>query len=320
MRHTTRRTLLAALPPVVAVLPAVVLLGTAGDRLPDPLPVHFGPAGLADGVASRGVAVVTDLAVAALLAVVFGGIARSTGRTPGPSAGTGVRASWVVAGSWAVAGSVGPVLLGAAAAGLDRATAAGAVLPGWTLPAALAGGVLGGLLGRRLAPADPVAVDEPAAPELRLGPTERAGWSRTVVSRLVLGGGAATGLGGLAALALGTTGTAVPLLVASPVLLALSSARVVVDRRGLVVELGPFGRPRIRIPASDVVSATATDISPLQFGGWGYRIVPGGQGVVLRAGRALVVTRRSGRRFTVTVDDADTAARLLAGMAGAARC
>jgi hypothetical protein len=43
--------------------------------------------------------------------------------------------------------------------------------------------------------------------------------------------------------------------------------------------------------------------------------VPGGSGVILRAGSALIVTRRSGRRFTVTVDDAETAAGLLDGLA-----
>jgi hypothetical protein len=95
----------------------------------------------------------------------------------------------------------------------------------------------------------------------------------------------------------------------------LGRAHVTVDRRGLTVSLGPFGWPRVRVPADDVAEVTVAEISPMQFGGWGYRIVPGGSGVILRAGEALIVTRRSGRRFTVTVDNADTAAGLLTAVA-----
>jgi hypothetical protein len=36
--------------------------------------------------------------------------------------------------------------------------------------------------------------------------------------------------------------------------------------------------------------------------------------VILRSGEALIVTRASGRTFTVTVDDAGTGARLLTAL------
>jgi hypothetical protein len=50
------------------------------------------------------------------------------------------------------------------------------------------------------------------------------------------------------------------------------------------------------------------------------RLVPNGSfGIVLRAGEALQVTRRDGRRFTVTVDDAATAAALLEALSSRVR-
>jgi hypothetical protein len=71
----------------------------------------------------------------------------------------------------------------------------------------------------------------------------------------------------------------------------------------------------VHVPAADVASASTADVAPVQFGGWGYRVVPGGRGIILRGGPALVVTQHSGRRLTVTVDDPGIAAGLLAGLA-----
>jgi len=48
-----------------------------------------------------------------------------------------------------------------------------------------------------------------------------------------------------------------------------------------------------------------------ELGGYGVRSAPGRFGVVLRAGDALDVTRRNGKRFTVSVPDAATAAGVL---------
>jgi hypothetical protein len=84
------------------------------------------------------------------------------------------------------------------------------------------------------------------------------------------------------------------------------------------VAVGPLGWPRYRIPADDVAEATAADVGALQFGGWGYRVLPGAHGLILRSGEALLVRRRSnGRLFAVTVDDAATAAGLLSTYAQA---
>ena len=299
-------TLLAALPPVLAALPAVGLLTLAADRLPDPLAVHFALDGTADAFLPRWAVLAVDGALGLLLAALLAGAARAADARSGRA---------LVAASWTVGGLLAPVLLGSVAVQLDRPDAAGVVLPLGVLPLALVTGALAGLVGHRLAPRPAGAAGEPpSVPPLPVGATERVTWSRRVSARwsgpaalLVLAAGAGALVVGPAPVAL----VAVPVAAAA---LLLGSARVTVDHRGLTVALGVLGRPRVHVPREDIVSATTTDVVPMRFGGWGYRIVPGGRGIIVRGGPALVVTRCSGRRLTDTVDDPRTAAALLAGL------
>ena len=71
--------------------------------------------------------------------------------------------------------------------------------------------------------------------------------------------------------------------------------------------------------SADIESVKMVQVEPLaEFGGWGWRWTPeGGLGVVARAGEGILVVLRDGRRFTVTVDDAETGAALLAAYASA---
>ncbi len=73
---------------------------------------------------------------------------------------------------------------------------------------------------------------------------------------------------------------------------------------------------RSRSRPADIASVRAIDVDPFaEFGGWGLRYgLDGRYGVVLRRGEALEVTRVGGRRFVVTVDDAQTAAAALAAV------
>lgn len=92
-----------------------------------------------------------------------------------------------------------------------------------------------------------------------------------------------------------------------------SKVTAVVDRRGLRV--GLLGRLTVkRIPLERVSSSRPIDLEPGQWGGWGYRVVPGGSAVVLRRGDAIEVTMTDDRRFAVTVDDAATGSALLNGL------
>ncbi|MGW9166741.1 DUF1648 domain-containing protein [Agromyces sp. NPDC055658] len=163
---------------------------------------------------------------------------------------------------------------------------------------------------------------------LRLAPGERAVWvSTTTMSRAAMVAIVAS----IVALALGTvvvaaTGSAAWwVMLGVTVLLVLLAAttfvfRVRVDDRGLTVA-SAAGVPRFGVALDDVASAAVTTVNPTaDFGGWGVRLVPNGSfGIVLRAGEALQVTRRDGRRFTVTVDDAATAAALLEALSSRVR-
>jgi len=73
------------------------------------------------------------------------------------------------------------------------------------------------------------------------------------------------------------------------------------------------GWPRWSIPAEDITDVRVVQVNPMgEFGGWGLRLaVDGRMGIVLRTGEGIQITRRSGRRLVVTIDDAATAASVL---------
>ncbi|MFC8917953.1 hypothetical protein ACFT5C_19500 [Streptomyces sp. NPDC057116] len=95
--------------------------------------------------------------------------------------------------------------------------------------------------------------------------------------------------------------------------LAFVYVELTVDRHTLEVRCGHMGLPRRRIPLDTVVDARfAPSVTPRQWGGWGYRWLPEkGTAVVVRRGEGLVLTLGDGRSFTVTVDDAEAAVRVI---------
>ena len=98
---------------------------------------------------------------------------------------------------------------------------------------------------------------------------------------------------------------------------AFVQVRVSVDRRGLRVVSRLLGIRLKQVPLDQVESAFAESLSPLQSGGWGYRLTSGRTAVVMRGGPALVVNLRRGNQFAVTVDDAHVAAALLTALSAA---
>jgi hypothetical protein len=86
-----------------------------------------------------------------------------------------------------------------------------------------------------------------------------------------------------------------------------------VDRDHLEVRCGHIGVPRRRIPLSQVAGAEfAPHVTPCHWGGWGYRWRPEkGTAVVVRRGEGVVLRLWDGHVFTVTVDDAEAAVRVI---------
>lgn len=95
--------------------------------------------------------------------------------------------------------------------------------------------------------------------------------------------------------------------------LAFVHVAVKVDKDSLEVRCGHIGVPRRRIPLSHVVGADfAPAVTPRHWGGWGYRWRPEqGTAVIVRRGEGVVLSLGDGRKFTVTVDNAEMAVRVI---------
>lgn len=95
--------------------------------------------------------------------------------------------------------------------------------------------------------------------------------------------------------------------------LAFVHVAVKVDKECLEVRCGHMGLPRRRIPLSHITGADFLPrVTPRHWGGWGYRWRPEkGTAVVVRRGEGLVLRLGDGHSFTVTVDNAEAAVRVI---------
>lgn len=164
-------------------------------------------------------------------------------------------------------------------------------------------------------------------PATELAPNERAAWVQTVrtarVGMIFLISATVVIIASTCWMALLGQPTVWVLVVATFTVVGLGLTmlvfRVTVDEDGLTVR-GFFGWPTFRVPAGDVDSVRVIDVNPFaEFGGWGMRWAGGRFGIVVRAGEAIEVRRRTGKIFVVTVDDAERGAALLMSYADRAR-
>ncbi len=203
--------------------------------------------------------------------------------------------------------------------------------PAWTYPLLI--GIVGLVLTAiafvfallRMRPPAEVVDPEP----IELAPGEVAAWSRTVLAGpafywVVISGIVVTVTAAVFTV-VATSGRAWP-IVLIPVLLVVALAftggwRVSAGPTGLTVR-GLFGLPVFRVRANDISAVAAIGVDPIpDFAGWGIRGVLGRDGhwrtgIIVRAGHAIQVTRRSGKQFVVTVDDAATGAAVLKAYLG----
>ncbi|MGW7315229.1 hypothetical protein [Streptomyces sp. NPDC054854] len=95
--------------------------------------------------------------------------------------------------------------------------------------------------------------------------------------------------------------------------LAFVHVAVTIDSQALEVRCGHVGLPRRTIPLSEVTSAQFVPrITPQQWGGWGYRWRPEqGTAIIVRRGEGVELRLGDGKLFTVTVDDAENAVRVI---------
>ncbi|AYG80493.1 hypothetical protein DWB77_02628 [Streptomyces hundungensis] len=316
-RFRYRTTALAVLPFLLALAVDLVAYALLRDRLPDRLASHFTGNGQSDDTQSRGSYLIAALALHLGLGAVWGLLAYAA-----KPAARGLRAT--LAGGYATAGLVGYLLVAVLVANADATDPARVRLPWWQIAVGAGVGALATALGLLLmtllgpAPAAPEPSPVPGEPpRLDLAEGETAGWMRRAPSRVLLVVGAALIAAGVALLSTVGASPAIGVLVGGLACLAFSCPYVTVDRHGLTARPTALPWPRIRVPVSDVDSAVSRDVKILaEYGGWGYRVRPGGSGLMLRSGEAIVVRRRNGREFAVTVDDSVTGAALLNTLAG----
>ncbi|WP_239074756.1 DUF1648 domain-containing protein [Streptomyces sp. SID10853] len=292
-----RRATVAGLPFLLAYVVDLVVFIRLRDRLPYRLASHFGSSGRPDDTAGHLEYVLVTTALLIGLGVLWMLIAR------------GVR-SLIVMG-WVLAGIVGALMAEVLYANLHTP----AVFPFWRVAIGAGVGAVAGGAGwwtARFAPSLPAPPAEGPVERIDLGAGETAGWARHAGARPLLVLTVAVVVTGAVLLAVSGWQDAVGPVAVGLVLMVFARPYVTVDRRGLTVSTGRLPWPRIRVPLGEIEQATSRDINALKdFGGWGYRVRAGRSGLILRSGEAIVVRRRNGRDFAVTIDGSADAAALL---------
>lgn len=300
-----RRSLLAAL---TLLLPALTILASRlllADRLPPELASHWSSTGAADATMPTGAALALALGLSAAPAAIGVGLAVARRAPRALLGGLGLVAG-LGGGTWAT--SVGTTL--------SAGSAQEAVLGPWLL--ALVGGAFFAVVPALIAPATRRRA-RTAVAGLQLGADETGAWSRTVTGRVFAGVAVVLALTAAAVVptlaSQGAVGPAIAMAVvlggSSIVLLGFTRLRVTADRRGLRVVSRLLGIPLRRIPLQQIASASTADLRPSEWGGWGYRMRPGGSALILNAGPGLVVTTTARREFAISLRDPETPAALL---------
>jgi hypothetical protein len=299
---------------LVAVLPLLFIVQTYRSwrgRLPDPMPSHWNASGQVDGTTSLSGMLTTAVVIAgvgvllAVVAVVGGRFMRWGARRVLLCTGAGV--AGLGASLWWLTASLA----------LDVADAHQARPPTWHVLALLAGMVLPVVLaavalGR--GPAARPATGRPPedAPRAHLAAGQPAVWTEvhypSAPSLVVVAVTLAVGV--VMAILINPWAASPAALAALVVALALT-IRLTVDDRGLHVGFGPWGWPRLTVPLAEIEYAEPTEVRPLEWGGWGYRMMPGGRAVVLRKGPGVRLALSENRRFVVSTRDPEALAGLV---------
>ncbi len=307
--RTTIGTRLAVVAPSAVALLALAVTGAvAAPRLPDRIATHFGADGTADGFGSPwpffwiAVTVCTAATIGSVLAP------RQRDRRTG---------ALVVL----VAALIAPVLATAWIATVVLArTGSDHFSPWWTL-LFLGVGVVAAVVAVPPLWRSATPVPVRSARPLEVAPDVRVAWRAHVGSAWFVVLGAATIVAGVL-LVVWTAVTSggsemvagIVTAVAGIAVLVLARVEVTVDRRGLRVTSGGTRVPLMRVPLDRVESCGWEQVSPGQWGGWGYRVTGRGIAYVTRSGPGIVVRLRGGGARVVTVDDAARGASALAAL------
>ncbi len=317
---TTARKLFVTLLLWVPALVMIAFWSVFGSRLPAELPTHWGVGGPADGATN------TVIFSSIILAIVVGAAAFGTvsvwraPRNPWVSRG-------VVGATAALAVLMAAIWVVSAALSIDVTDPYTVVLGGWILPAMLS--PLYGLIPMSLVdkgytrPVEPT--EEVRIEPVALAPGQTAATSSWIVSPMFVWLTIFVAALMLSAIVLpllfedhlpAAYTVAMTMIAIVSILLAavLCAYRVQADWRGLRVKSWLFDIPLKSIPLTDIESASAATLEPMEWGGWGYRWMPGRSAIIRKRGPGLVVDRVGGTQFAVSVNNPAEEASVLMGL------
>lgn len=309
MNMNPRRLFEWSVPAVGVVVAVIGSLLAAGD-VPSPMAVHWGPGGEPDGAASL---LLETALIVGLVGPVGGWSMWAAGRAPSRRTARLIIANVLGASGFFVVIHLLTLRANSGVATWQQADALTvATVLGWPLAAGVVLGLAGWWSsGDR---PDPDVATYPAEP-VEIAPGEAVVWSGGATGALVyvlpVAGAALAAILWLTTSDPGVRGGATGVAVVAVALVFLVRVRVTAGPYGLVVALGPLGWPRVKVALDRIEDVTVEHVEPMAYGGWGYRLVPGARGVIVRRGPGLRVARRGRPDLVVTVDDARTAAGVL---------
>ncbi|MFY1697278.1 MULTISPECIES: hypothetical protein [unclassified Solwaraspora] len=305
------RRLLAFLLAVVPVALVPITAELLRHRLPHRLPMHWNAADVVDATSS-----LTNSVTGYTIGASVGAVLAAVGVLP-----LGLRwrlRRWLITIGAAVAAFVAAIWLTTVSLSIDVLDPAQAPAPSWHVPALLIG-VSGWTFAAYRAcgppPAAPAAAGRPAAdlPRVPLPPGTGSWTAPAAVSRhgfwllvpLLL-------LTALVAFWLNIWAASPALFAAALVGLTLVN-RLSIDRTGIHIGFGPFGWPRLTVPAREIAGAVETTVRVAEWGGWGYRLHPDmrGRGLITGSGPGVRVELSGGRYLVASTRDAATVAGLV---------
>lgn len=295
------RSLLAlwGIPGAMMVAIALPMLVYWGD-LPDPMAIHWSFNGTPNGSAAP-IVLLAGMLVA--YAAAWFGVVRSSRQSPPqtPSFAAGVAGigGLLAAAQWVTVLTNRGKEAWTNADGFD-----------WIqLLIVAAIGVVAGYLGWLLAPRFEGPAVEPDAP-LELPPGVTGLWSGTGQGALTVG--IVVALAGIGVVTWGWTGLG--LVAIAVVGSVFARVTVTAGSGGVVITLGWFGWPSWKVPLEEVSAVGHESVTPMAYGGWGYRVRPGVRAIVVRSGDGLRLIRPNKPDFVVTVDDAAIGSRFISSL------
>ncbi|WP_104081670.1 hypothetical protein [Cryobacterium sp. Y11] len=304
------RRVLAGAASCVPVLVVIISWWVWKDRLPAELASHWSGSGPADDAMAVGALLALNLGLTGVPAVA--GVAISV--WPGMSA-RARRGAYFFLGVFGGMGAATWLL--SAALTMQVGDPYEVVLGAWVIVLFAAAGY--GIIPFLIAPKPRLKATD-VERRIEFAPSAIGAWSQTIAGNmflwvaigLIILGSVLYGPAIIAGQALDQIVGIAAIAVAVVLVASFVRLRVTADWRGLRVVSTIFRIPFKRIRLDAIAVVEAADLQPMEWGGWGYRIMPGRSAIILRKGPGLVVTTRNDKQFAISLDDPETPAALLA--------